>query len=168
MLQRFLLSVLFINGFANTLLAQQQGQNGTATVITQRPTRNLFVELGGAGMIMTFNYDQRFTKSDVGIGGRIGIGGFALPENDHLVAIPVGINYLMGKNGKYFEIGAGATYFGGNAILDDTNEVMGNLVFGYRRQPEDGGFMFRAGLTPFFNHETFIPYVGHLSFGYTF
>ena len=42
------------------------------------------------------------------------------------------------------------------------------MSFSYRLQPIDRGFSFRAGLTPIFNKNFFIPYYAGLSLGYSF
>jgi hypothetical protein len=42
------------------------------------------------------------------------------------------------------------------------------MTFGYRYQPVNGGFNFRAGINPIFNSSAFIPYFAGISFGYTF
>ena len=69
----------------------------------------IYFELGGPGIIYSFNYDGRFGGYENGIGFRVGVGG-AYWNGDGYVALPVQLNYLLGTNGKYLEIGAGATY----------------------------------------------------------
>jgi hypothetical protein len=44
----------------------------------------------------------------------------------------------------------------------------GHLTFGYRLQPADGGFTFRAAVVPIFGQGGFVPYYAGLSFGYKF
>ncbi|MGN6532758.1 MAG: hypothetical protein ACTHK0_13535, partial [Ginsengibacter sp.] len=90
-----------------------------------------------------------------------------------ILSIPVGVNYLLGKDGKnYFEIGAGFTYISGNAKDDyESNSFstsFGNLTFGYRLAPAAGGFMFKAQITPVFAKGFFLPYYAGLGFGYKF
>ena len=63
---------------------------------------------------------MRFSQNEDGFGGRIGVGGFSLSDGfgsrASIFTIPVGLNYLLGKDGKnYFEIGAGFTYLGGSS-----------------------------------------------------
>ena len=107
--------------------------------------QSVYFELGGPGLA-SFNYDTRFTGREDGIGGRIGVGGFTV-DGEGVVFIPVGINYLLGKDSRhYFEIGGGATPVFGNSDDDGTfSELFGHLVFGYRLQPLEGGFTFRDG-----------------------
>src|SRR3546814_1152650 len=48
---------------------------------------------------------------------------------------------------------------------DPFSGSFGHLHFGYRLQPVNGGFTFRAGMTPVFGDGYFIPYYFSLSFG---
>ena len=159
----FVLLICLISNFT-------QAQDNTR----KSPQGAVYVELLGQGLAYSFNYDTRFTKSSRGIGGRIGIGGWKLNESGFLT-VPVGINYLLGKGNHYFEIGAGAT-FTDFTVFDyfeeeNTFHTVGTLDFGYRLQPADGGFSFRAGITPFFGFQDtgyFWPFFGGVSFGYAF
>ena len=47
----------------------------SASLFAQAP--NIFFELGGPGLA-SFNFDTRFAKSESGLGGRIGFGGFSI------------------------------------------------------------------------------------------
>ena len=82
------------------------------TAHAQAPAKAVFFEIGGPG-VASLNYDMRFTKSESGIGGRIGFGGFSIGsagERTTAIFIPIGINYLLGKDEKhYFELGGGVT-----------------------------------------------------------
>ena len=117
--------------------------------------------------IITWNYDTRFNSKQDGIGGRIGIGGFSTNGNS-ILTIPLQLNYLLGQDNKFFEIGIGATLVSGKigGIFDST--TIGTMVFGYRLQPKNGGFNFRAFLSPVFDGTSFSPYFGGISFGYSF
>jgi hypothetical protein len=139
----------------------------------------VFFEIGGPGLA-SINYDMRFTKSESGFGGRIGIGGYSLTisSSDNIrssaIFFPVGINYIMGKDERnYFEIGAGITPViisssGDGRNSDNFSSTFGHLNFGYRLQPKNGGFFFRATINPIFGSGYFIPYYGGISFGYKF
>ena len=135
--------------------------------------KSLFFELGGPGLA-SINFDTRFSKKEDGIGGRIGIGGFSI-EGTSAIFVPIGINYLLGKDSKnYFEIGGGVTptFVSDDFIGDDDDgnfsATFGHLLFGYRMQPLNGGFTFRAFISPVFGEGGFIPYYGGVSFGYKF
>lgn len=151
--------------------ANAQYGKGEATA----PAKAVYFELGGPG-IASINYDMRFTKSESGIGGRIGFGGFSIgsgTERTTAVFIPVGINYLMSKDQKnYFEVGGGITpviindtYSGNN---DNFTSTFGHLNIGYRLQPKEGGFFFRIAVNPIFSKDFFWPYYGGVAFGYKF
>ncbi len=170
--------VLFASVFA---FAQNQPADASASrkLATYEPGRraqSVFFEILGAGGTYSFNYDTRFQNTLNGLGGRVGLSYLAVDGNG-LFTAPVVLNYLLGKNGKYFEMGIGATYVGFNAneggndeeiLFIDNDGFFGTMNFGYRKQPVDGGFMFRAGVTPIFNKNNFIPYYGYISFGYSF
>jgi len=169
-------------------LTNVNAQNETSLPQTPSSGGNaIFFELGGHSIFFGFNYDSRFNKKPDGIGGRVGIGYMAL-SGARFFSLPVALNYLMGKDGKYFEMGAGATiltlgdreYSGTytefgylNPTTTNRTKLLGNISFGFRRQPVNGGFMFRAGVAPVFGLEddksffffTFLPYI---SFGYAF
>ena len=141
------------------------------STFAQTAAKAIYAELGGPGLA-SFNFDTRFTKKEDGIGGRIGIGGFNI-DGESLLAIPVGITYLIGKDGKhYFEVGGGATYINYKSDFYDDEGTFessfGHLYFGYRVQPREGGFIFRAAIVPIFNKDGFIPYYAGVSFGYKF
>jgi len=134
--------------------------------------------LEGPGLA-SFNFDTRFGKKEDGIGGRIGIGGFSISTNngnggndkEGVVFIPIGLNYLLGKDGKnYFELGGGVTPVIASSSFDseDFSATFGHILFGYRLQPKVGGFTFRAFIDPIFGSFGFIPYYGSVSFGYKF
>ncbi|MFN0275802.1 MAG: hypothetical protein ACKVPJ_08665 [Chitinophagales bacterium] len=143
-------------------------------------TQSTYVELGGNGLIVSFNYDTRFSRTKPGgLGAKAGFGGLAIGDFK-IFTVPLNLNYLLGKNGKYFEVGLGTVYTTAGFFQDEDSNVaqfLGTMIFGYRSQPVDGGFTFRAGLTPVFGNlkvegepDTFIfiPYFGGISFGYAF
>ncbi|AMR33881.1 hypothetical protein A0256_21770 [Mucilaginibacter sp. PAMC 26640] len=173
-----------------TARAQNATLSKTDTVAhslaTQKP-QNFYFELLGPGALYSVNYDTRFKNRQDGLGWRAGVSYYA-QDGDQLLTVPLMFNYLLGKKGKYFEIGAGLTFYHTNTSdvffdqqqkYDATynyyyyepekrNGVYGTLSFGYRYQPLDGGFSFRAGVSPIINSNNFIPYWPYVSFGYTF
>lgn len=142
--------------------------------------RSFYVEAGGPGFISA-NYDFRFNKTRNGWGMRAGLGYFGA-DGDNFFTVPLQVNYLIGKRGHYFETGAGISYirnsyeqyvnwhgsgyYATEPVVD--NHILGSLTFGYRKQPVDGGFMFRVGLSPILYDGDFIPYLPYISFGYSF
>jgi len=135
--------------------------------ITSAQAKSVYFELGGPGLA-SINFDTRFSKSEAGLGGRVGVGGFSI-DGDGVVFVPIGLNYIVGKdNRNYFEMGAGVTPVIGTGGAGDFSETFGHLLFGYRLQPANGGFTFRAFINPVFGNGFFIPYYAGLSFGYKF
>ncbi len=138
--------------------------------------KSVYFELGGPGFV-SINYDMRFQKSEAGFGGRVGVGGFSITDEDGGISalfLPIGVTWLLGKDERnYFEIGGGVTPVFVNRASDSTRlrdftTTFGHLHFGYRLQPKNGGFLFRAGLVPVFGKNGFLPYYFGLSFGYKF
>lgn len=158
-MKKFSLTILI--GIISVISANAQG------------AKSVYFELGGPGLA-SFNFDSRFGPREDGIGGRVGVGGFSLSSDGDrvgVVFIPVGLNYLLGKDGKnYFELGGGVTPVIASSSFSDENfsSTFGHLTFGYRLQPANGGFTFRAFITPVFGGFGFIPYYGGVSFGYKF
>ncbi len=110
--------------------------------------------------------------------GRVGFSyiGLSARSNDgssdahaSLITVPLTVTYLgLGSQKNMFEIGGGVTVVhvsaGANsfAVSDSKSEesntlLLGNLVFGYRLQPPEGGFLLRTGLSPIFGGGAFIP-----------
>lgn len=135
--------------------------------------QNIFVEIGGQGILFTANYDSRFSNKRNGLGGRVGIG-YISESGNRATTVPISLNYLLGKDKHFFEMGLGTTFFAsGNdsetfSFNDSERNFVGTMSFSYRLQPIDHGFSFRAGFTPIFNKDFFIPYYAGLSLGYSF
>jgi hypothetical protein len=129
--------------------------------------QSVFFELGGPG-IASFNYDLRFSGRSKGLGGRIGFGSSL--DGNSIYFLPLGLNYLIGKERHFFEVGAGITPVFGNENPGDSalSKSFGHLLFGYRFQPINEGFTFRAFVCPVFNSNDFVPYYAGLSLGYKF
>ena len=136
---------------------------------SQTSAKTVYFELGGPGLA-SVNYDMRFQNKNDGLGFRVGLGGFSI-DDASVLFVPVGLNYLLGKDGKnYFEVGGGITAVSAKNHVDSETfgTTFGHLNFGYRLQPSNGGFLFRAGIVPIFNKDGFIPYYAGISFGYKF
>ena len=137
----------------------------------QKAAKSIYFELGGPGLA-SFNFDTRFGPRENGLGGRIGFGGLSLGGSS-AVFIPIGLNYLIGKETKnYFELGAGITPIIASGDFTESgntfSSTFGHINFGYRYQPPTSGFTFRAFITPVFGSFGFFPYYGGVSFGYKF
>jgi hypothetical protein len=136
--------------------------------------RNAFyVELLGNGLLYSLNYDRLFADQ---ISGRVGImliGAANDTSAAGVIAAPILANYLFGRGNSHFEAGIGITLMSG--AVENVEEIeeegfsgaVGTATLGYRYQRPGGGFVFRAGLTPFFGGGGILPWFG-LSFGYGF
>lgn len=130
--------------------------------------KSIFFELGGPGLA-SVNYDMRLNNTGKGLGFRAGIGGF--PAYDvNLTTIPVGLNYIASKdNRNFFELGAGLTVVSANANGSGMfSGTFGHTTIGYRLQPKEGGFTFRATLNPVFVSEGLFPFYAGIGFGWKF
>jgi hypothetical protein len=142
--------------------AQQAG-------IDQSPAKAVYVEVGGPGLL-SINYDMRLGPKKDGFGFRAGFGGWSIKES-RLILVPLGINYITSKNNRdYFEAGAGGTIVSNSAGsgTGPFKSSFGFLNLGYRKQPSDGGYFFKASLVPVFGQGFFWPYYAGVGFGYTF
>ena len=162
----------------DTVYLKKEAKN---KVYTDRAPQVVFFELGGPGLL-SVNYDRRFAKQTDGWGFRAGIG-YLNPMDFSLLSVPVGINYLAGKKGKYFEVGLNESLYFINAnrnpgygfvdIFDTHVEnsktiSLTSLTFGYRSQPLLGGLCFRVGLMPYTTFSGSTNLSAYLSFGYNF
>lgn len=133
--------------------------------------QSVYFELAGPG-IASFNYDLRFSGRQGGLGGRIGVGfSNVVSSGSSVVYLPLGINYLLGKDKKhYFEIGGGVTPVFNSSPDGESaiTETFAHLVLGYRFQPIKKGFTFRAFICPVYGNGIFIPYYAGISAGYKF
>ncbi|GAB3221220.1 hypothetical protein J0A67_06810 [Algoriphagus aestuariicola] len=75
------------------------------------PSQSVYLELGGAGLPYSFNYDFRFDKERMDSWGmRVGAGGYSI-DGSSFFSLPVMVNKLYGKGPHYFEMGLGVTFF---------------------------------------------------------
>lgn len=140
-----------------------------------------YFELGGNAILYSLNYDRRLRDR---LSARIGImyigGSATTSEGDSgevdLLLIPILVNGLFGGGSSLLELGIGPLFGGGSGSGTTVEGVDFEFsgftlagvasTLGYRYQPRDGGFVFRAGLTPFWLDD--IELWGGLSFGYAF
>ena len=147
---------------------------GQETVEPQaEPDHSLSLELFGAHSTIGINYDRRFKGND-GLGFRVGLGyGYSessyfmgLSHNIYGIAVPLEINYLLGKGRHKLELGFGAslgyyheTYYLDQAFvpvgMNQYNYTLKHNSFGYFMYGNIGyrlqtrrGFQLRVGLTP--------------------
>jgi hypothetical protein len=143
---------------------------GTAAAQNPVPTaRNAaYFELGGNAILYSVNYDRRFTNTWTGRAGFMVVSASGTDTDTgervefSLAIFPVMANALLGRGTHRLELGAGPLFgIGGGRVEDpevgDVEEFSGaglagvTTTFGYRRQPLNGGFVFRASLNPFYS-----------------
>ena len=151
----------------------------TAVAQTAEPaTRHVvYGEILGNALLFSANYERRFTEKT---SGRIGVS--ILPFEDDegdtetVVLVPLMVNRISHPRANHhFEAGVGVVVAGGETVDlsdygddDDTfSTAVGTATIGYRYQRPDGGFVFRVGITPLFDFETVLPWIG-VSFGGNF
>lgn len=158
-------AILFITFVTLALFSSGQSLNA----------KQVYLELIGAGGGPSLNYDARFGNKENGLGYRVGIGGeFSYSSSlgtSSALAIPAGINYLLGKRKHYLDLGSGATVFFGDETYYPKNRWGLNFSAGYRLTPfEKKGVSFRAGYMHwivFLPEADFSPYL-YLGVGYRF
>jgi len=152
--------------------------------------KQFYTEMGGPGILFSANFDSRFAATkQTGWGMRAGIG-FTIKDDEEFIdqngnysyrvrtipTLPIGINYLFGKetSAHTFEVGAGTTFlFQKTEMLNYESHqkagyVMGFFSFMYRKQPLNGGFTWRIGFTPLINTAgDIVPFAG-VGIGYSF
>jgi hypothetical protein len=161
-------------------ITARQGEIKTETAPSPallKPAKAVFAELGGPGGFPSLNFDTRLAKSAKGWGLRIGVGSLNDQDGEGF-SIPVAFNYLAGKRSHFFEMGIGAGFYhftehNESSFFDfpEENSVIPFVWLGYRFQPEEKRFFFRAGLNQFLQSGTgeFMNFpLPALSFGYSF
>ena len=137
----------------------------------------LYVELLGAGLLYSINYDRHLIgRMHARVGYATFGSGFGSGDSKlHLV--PMQLMFVSDAEDA-LEIGAGVTMVvdrGRNAIRPHDSSApssdlraVASLIIGYRYQPVENGFLFRIGFTPFIGYDgRFLPF-GGISFGYAF
>ena len=152
-----LLFIVVISSCLGSVFAQNEGEEPAKT--------SLYLELGGAAGIWSFNYDRTLwdISKSFKLNGRAGFGllsefnGAGFPD----VLIPVSGAMLYGKDKHRIELGGGITYF--NWTMRDPEsssgysrkpELLKHLILGYRFQKMDGGLMFRIIYSPIISNES--------------
>jgi len=132
-----------------------------------------YLELGGPGLI-SLNVERRLTHETNGLGLRVGAGaviGFSDATAGTILALPVGVNYLIGqKETNLLELGAGITCIRANntPLKGDFQGTFGHFLAGYRFQPRESNFMFRVFISPIFGINGWKPAYGGVSIGMRF
>lgn len=140
----------------------------------------LYLELLGAGLFYSVNYDRRI--GDLALRGGLmyfsvsASNGSGDSASTTWLGVPLSVSYVgIGSAKHSFEVGAGITihHFGGSVNTlgvessDSATKVLGHAILGYRYQPVSTGFFLRAGLSPIVGSGVFLPWP-HVGLGATF
>jgi hypothetical protein len=131
----------------------------------------IYLDLAGPGLFYSLNYDReimpdlsaRIGISYFSIGGSASAGDTSVSAEFAYWAVPITASYLgIGSKSNMLELGGGPVIMhmkvSGSALFTPTDQKGGaaysstmlamTAMAGYRHQPEDGGFVFRIGLSP--------------------
>jgi hypothetical protein len=156
-----------------TILILLFSTNLSFSQTTPIAANSLHFELFGNGLIYSLNYERMIAE---GFGARIGIGyvkvNGTMDESVSLTTVPIMVNYLMGHKSSHLELGIGVCIISLAENIKETlgvsgSATLGTATFGYRYQREDGGIIFKIGITPFFGSIGF-QLSGGIGFGYAF
>jgi hypothetical protein len=158
--------------------AAHEEDNQVHTSDSEQAKNVIYLELGGAGVHYTFNYERRFTEH---LRGRVGAGYFPLM---HMTSVPIGLNYQSGSGAWRMETSMGIAFLYMEPIFpeifvkpeDHEQENFFTVNYtpgiGLRYQPgryENRDLFFRVAFTPHiaYNLEGIAPWAG-ISFGIAF
>ncbi|WP_392469359.1 hypothetical protein ACF3OC_12925 [Sphingobacterium cellulitidis] len=113
----------------------------------------VFLEGLGSGALVNANFDMRFrADSRDGLGFKAGIGSSGIYLDEQILTIPLGINYIIGKDRSGLLLGVN-TVFAASPIdvKKKVNTIMPSLEIGYRFRPIEKGFAFQVTYNPIFN-----------------
>jgi len=172
----FFLSLIITSFCAKAQNLEEDTVKRDSTIIQENRPKSVFLEVGGAGLALTLNYDTRFGDTRDKWGYRIGAGYYNTGANS-VFSAPLQINYLYAINNStssFIEGAAGTTFLyskgstnGTFFQFDDITGFCGTVSIGYRYQQENGGINFRIVFDPIIYDEGLL-FEGGLSIGYTF
>jgi hypothetical protein len=120
----------------------------------------VYFEILGNGGVYSFNYERMLTES---LGLRVGYAAWDSPllwdggsPPDRYVTVPVTASYLLGPGERKLELGGGILFGKGTfGRFEDSRRDFSfrtiTAIVGYRSQPPGRGYLFRAGITPFYS-----------------
>jgi hypothetical protein len=173
----FLLLLITSSFYLKALNLEENPIKRDSTIVDVKKPKSMFLEVGGAGLALTLNYDTRFGDKRDKWGYRLGAGYYNTGAN-WVASVPLQLNYLygLGKEGgsSFVEFGAGTTFVrsegsanGKTFEFDNITGFIGTGTVGYRFQQDNGGINFRIAFVPILYDDGFIA-EGGLSIGYTF
>jgi hypothetical protein len=139
------------------------GGPGLAQASAAPIARNaVFLELLGNGGLYSVNYERMLSDT---LALRVGFATWNSPAlfyegtpPDRFTTVPVTVSYLLGGGERKLELGGGVTFgretrnrFSGDKKNSSFSSLTG--IIGYRSQPPGRGYLFRAGVTPFYSFD---------------
>ena len=163
------------------------GYDGPQAPIERTANNSIYIEGLGPGILYSINYDRNFGDfagrvgfSYIGLSKSVSTSSGGAEGHASWITVPLTLTYLgIGSKQNMFEVGAGVTVVrvgagastfatkNAESVDESATLLFGNLIFGYRLQPPDGGFLLRTGLSPIFGHGVFVP-LPYLALGGTF
>ncbi|HEX3770118.1 MAG TPA: hypothetical protein VHV30_04605 [Polyangiaceae bacterium] len=160
------------------LVDQPEERDAVLETLPARTANNsFFIQLGGAGLFYSINFERIFGDSDVSV--RFGFGYVHLDGtifghlfNEEDITVPGILSYYVGLGGPHkIQIGLGAMLlyqqYDGNGPVATRTTMNFSTVLGYRYLPVDGGINFGISFTPCFEPGTTLPW-GGVDFGVGF
>jgi hypothetical protein len=176
-----LLFCLFLIAFCRPGFAQS---SAAGSPLNAAPYRNsLYLEVGGNGLLGSFNYERLFPLAGDPIAA-LRLGGLVIPDEkrNFILAVPAEISFINGKRNLKFEFGFGITYIKYVDLELESNWTETEVIqpflpvfrLGGRYQKPGSPYFLRFAFTPYFlsdgEAETGLPFMpwGGVSFGYSF
>ncbi len=152
---------LLIAIFISTSIHAQEEQNDFKSIALN----NWYVELGGASMFYSFNYEKFLFKTEyTALVGRVGIGynplDYTFLNKVYLdrstMMVPFTSQFLFGKGKEKFEVGVGFTLL---AKSLNEREIVPTGVLGFR-VVDTNKILLRISYTPFFRDGRYVDWFG--------
>jgi hypothetical protein len=118
------------------------------------------LELLGNGGLYSVNFERMLSDT---LALRVGFATWNSPAifyegtpPDRFTTVPVTMSYLLGSGERKIELGGGVTFGRAtrNRFSDERKDFSFSsltAIIGYRSQPPGRGYLFRAGVTPFYS-----------------
>lgn len=145
-----------------------------ASAHAQLARNGAYFELGGSGIVGSFNYERRVAPQWYGRVGVITATESDSSDTNRVFVVPVTASWVSRPAANHhLEIGGGVTFLGGDrqGLFEDAGGDNGKFstavvsgILGYRYQKPGHGFQFRAAFTPLAGGG-FLPWAG-VSVGY--
>jgi hypothetical protein len=148
----------------------------TPCAVAQSARHGAYFEIGGSAAIPSLNYERNVRGPWWGRVGLSVVTAESSTDSDTTFVAPLTVSHVNRPDGNHhLELGGGLTVSFGDEQdwydfeddeEDDFASVFATGIVGYRYQKPDGGFQFRAVVTPFLGEPGLFPWAG-VSFGYS-